>query len=191
MSFITGLIAWTEKTFLPFGPIGLFIVAFIESSFFPVPPDLILMPLCLISPNLALFYALVATTGSVAGSILGYYIGLKGGKPILNKLVSKRRVEKITNYYNKYGCLTIGIAGLTPIPYKIFTIASGVFKFSLPKLLLVSLFARGARFFLEAFVLMVYGEMILGFLNRYFNILTLVAGLVLVVSWFLYKRIRK
>jgi len=191
MSFITGLIAWTEKTFLPFGPIGLFIVAFIESSFFPVPPDLILMPLCLISPNLALFYALVATIGSVAGSILGYYIGLKGGKPILNKLVSKRRVEKITNYYNKYGCLTIGIAGLTPIPYKIFTIASGVFKFSLPKLLLVSLFARGARFFLEAFVLMVYGEMILGFLNRYFNILTLVAGLVLVVSWFLYKRIRK
>jgi len=191
MSFITGLIAWTEKTFLPFGPIGLFIVAFIESSFFPVPPDLILMPLCLISPNLALFYALVATIGSVAGSILGYYIGLKGGKPILNKLVSKRRVEKITNYYNRYGCLTIGIAGLTPIPYKIFTIASGVFKFSLPKLLLVSLFARGARFFLEAFVLMVYGEMILGFLNRYFNILTLVAGLVLVVSWFLYKRIRK
>ncbi|MCD6092539.1 MAG: DedA family protein [Candidatus Aenigmarchaeota archaeon] len=191
MSFITGLVAWTEKTFLPFGPIGLFIVAFIESSFFPVPPDLILMPLCLISPNLALFYALVATIGSVSGSILGYYIGLKGGKPILNKIVSKRRAEKITNYYNKYGCLTIGIAGLTPIPYKLFTIASGVFKFSLPKLLLVSLFARGARFFLEAFVLMVYGEMILGFLNRYFNILTLVAGFVLVVSWFLYKRIRK
>ena len=93
MSLITAMITWSEQTFLPLGELGLFIVAFIESSFFPIPPDLILIALAPLNPSLSLYYAAVSTAGSVLGALLGYYIGIKGGRPIMKKMFGEEKTQ--------------------------------------------------------------------------------------------------
>jgi membrane protein YqaA with SNARE-associated domain len=191
MSIISSAVEWSKEIFLPFGELGLFIVAFIESSFFPVPPDILLIPLSLINPGLAFFYAAVATIGSVLGSILGYYIGLKGGRPVLNRIAGKKRVSAVEKYFSKYGDMAIGIAAFTPIPYKIFTIASGTFRHNLPRLILISVIGRGGRFFLEALFLVLFGEQIIFFMDRYFGLFTLLIGFLVVAGYFVYKKYKK
>lgn len=191
MSLFEGIIEWSRQTFLPFGEFGLFIVAFAESSFFPIPPDIILIPLVLMNPAFALYYAAICTIGSALGSIFGYYIGKKGGRPVLKKLVSEKRVKNVEDYYNKYGTWAVGIAAFSPIPFKIFTIASGILKFSWLKVFLVSLVSRGARFFLEAFVLMVWGKEIIGFLIIYFEIATILIILIIVVVYIIYRKLSR
>lgn len=191
MSFISGLITWSQETFLPFGVAGLFAVAFIESSFFPIPPDLLLIPLALLNPNLALFYAAVATIGSVLGALLGYYIGLKGGRPVMKKLFGEKKTQHVENYYRKYGDWAIGIAAFTPIPYKVFTIASGVFRHSIRNLVIISIIGRGARFFLVAGIIALWGEQILALLSNYFEIATVGITAVAIAAYLLYKKLKK
>ena len=120
MSLINSLISWTNNTFQ--GWYGLFILAFIESSFFPIPPDLLLIALCLAKPSLGLFFALICTIGSVLGAMFGYGIGYYGGKPLLLRLFSSSKVSKVHNLFERYEAWAIFIAGFTPIPYKVFTI---------------------------------------------------------------------
>ncbi len=190
MAWLQNITEWSKETFLPLGWLGLFLLAFAESSFFPVPPDILLIPLCLAVPKFALFYALISTVGSVLGACFGYWIGLKGGRPILKKLTSNK-VERIEYYFQKYGAWAVGIAGFTPIPYKIFTIASGVFKVDFKKMVVASIISRGGRFFLEAIFIMLFGEQIIWFIENYFGLFSflLVAGLIIV--WYVWKRIRK
>ena len=189
MAWLQNIIEWSKETFLPFGWIGLFIVAFAESSFFPVPPDVLLIPLCLVSPELALLYAFISTIGSVLGACFGYWIGLKGGRPILKK-IARRKTERVEKYFQKYGVWAVGIAGFTPIPYKIFTIASGVFKIDFKKMIIASIISRGGRFFLEAVFIMLLGEEIIWFIENYFGLFSflLVAGLIIV--WYVWKKIK-
>lgn len=139
MSFVADLISWSQTTFLPYGELGLFAVAFMESSFFPVPPDLLLIPLVLLSPERGLWYAFITTLGSVLGALLGYYIGIKGGRPILIKIAGVKKTESVEKYFKKYGDWAIGIAAFTPIPYKVFTIAAGVFRHALRNLIVISI----------------------------------------------------
>lgn len=190
MSMIENLLNWSRETFLPFGEFGLFLVAFMESSFFPVPPDLILIPLVLLNPQLALWYALVCLAGSVMGAVFGYYIGFRGGRPVLNKLVSESKILHVENYFKKYGVAAVGIAALTPIPYKIFTITAGVMKLDLKKFVLVSILGRGGRFFPLAIVLMLYGESIMGLLIQYFEMFLVAVVIVAVILWMLYKKVK-
>ena len=191
MSFFENLIQWTENTFLPFGGSGLFLIAFMESSFFPVPPDLLLIPLVLLHPEMALWYALICTVGSTAGSILGYQIGRRGGRRVLKKLISENRMEQIDDSFKKHGVFAVGAAGFSPIPYKIFTIAAGTFKLDLWKVVVVSFFCRGARFFPEAIILMIYGDQILDFLINYFEIFTFGVLAVVFAFYWLYKKKKK
>lgn len=190
MAWLQNIIKWSKETFLPLGWFGLFIVAFAESSFFPVPPDILLIPLCLVTPELGLVYALISTIGSVLGACFGYWIGLKGGRPILRK-IARRKSEKVEKYFQRYGAWAVGIAGFTPIPYKIFTIASGVFKIDFRKMIFASIISRGGRFFLEAVFIMLFGEEIIWFIENYFGLFSflLVAGVIVV--WYAWKRIRK
>ena len=189
MSFVESLIQWTENTFLPFGGSGLFLISFMESSFFPIPPDLLLIPLVLLHPEMALWYALICTIGSTMGSVLGYKIGRKGGRRILKKLVSKDNIEKIDDSFKRHGVFAVGAAGFSPIPYKIFTIAAGTFKLDLWKVVVVSFFCRGARFFPEAIILMIYGEEILDFLINYFEVFTFsILVIAIIIYWFFKKK---
>jgi len=128
----------------------------------------------LMSPDKALFYALICTIGSVLGGIFGYFIGLKGGLPVLKKFVKEDKIKTAHYLFNKYEAWTIFIAGFTPIPYKVFTIAAGVFYINFKKFVVASIFGRGLRFFTEGILLMFFGNFIADFLESYFNIITVV-----------------
>jgi membrane protein YqaA with SNARE-associated domain len=136
-------------------------VSFVESSFFPIPPDVMLIPMSLARPDKAYFYALVCTLTSVAGGVLGYFIGAvlydSLGLWLIQLYGYGDKVESFREAYAEWGAWIILLKGLTPIPYKIVTIASGFAGYSLPMFILLSIIARGGRFFLLAFLLHRYG----------------------------------
>lgn len=186
---ITGhVVDATREFFLSFGAAGLFAVAFLEAVFFPVPPDLILIPLAIATPDLALLYAGIATAGSVVGAVAAYYIGYRGGRPVLDRFVSDRNMDRVQAYYDEYGVLAVGIAGFTPIPYKVFTLSSGAFRLSLPGFVVVSVLSRGIRFFLEAVLILLYGEQILSFLTGLFGVVTVALAVVMVLLYIVWKQ---
>jgi membrane protein YqaA with SNARE-associated domain len=167
---------------------ALFLIAFAESSFFPIPPDILLIVMALNSPDHALFYALVCTLGSAAGGVAGYGIGIAGGRPILKRFVSDEKVRMVHSYFEKYEAWAIGIAGFTPIPYKLFTISAGVFYIDFIKFVLVSFFSRGARFFLVAGLIALYGEIITNFIEKYFNLLSILFVVLLLGGFYVVKK---
>ncbi len=191
MSVINNLIQWTKDVFLPHGPLGLFVLSFIESSFFPIPPDILLVVLAIMNPDQALLLATIATVGSTLGGLLGYFIGYTGKKTILDKFVSKEKIGKVHRLFNKHGAWAIFIAGFTPIPYKIFTIAAGVFYIDLKKFIIASFTSRGLRFFAEAILIILFGSQIQSLLENNFDIISLIAGALLIVIFIIYKKIKK
>jgi membrane protein YqaA with SNARE-associated domain len=136
-------------------------VSFVESSFFPIPPDVMLIPMSLARPDKAYYYALVCTLTSVAGGVFGYFIGAvlydSLGLWLIQLYGYGDKVETFREAYAQWGAWIILIKGLTPIPYKIVTIASGFAGYNLLMFILLSLIARGGRFFLLAFLLHRYG----------------------------------
>lgn len=173
--------------FLQYGALGLFLVSFAESSFFPVPPDVLLIPLAIKNPSSALLLALITTVASVAGAVFGYFIGWRAGRPVLDRFVSGARIHKVEEMFGKYGGWAVAISAFTPIPFKVFTIASGVFKVNKTTFLLASLLGRGARFFLEGLIIMLLGREAEHFLNRYLGVGTLVVAAVVLFVYLLYK----
>ncbi len=188
MGLIDELIKWTRDTFIPIGDIGLFILAFMESSVFPVPPDILLIALSLANTSLALYYATITTIGSVLGGVAGYYIGLKGGRLIARKIFSERMIDKADNYFKEYGAWAVLIAAFSPIPYKVFTIAAGIFKVDLKKFVIASIVGRGARFYAEAVLIMLWGEEILVFIDSNLELITLITAAVIIAIVVLRKR---
>lgn len=170
------------------GPLGLFLLSFAESSFFPVPPDILLIALALVMPKSSFYLASVTTVGSVLGAMLGYFIGLKGGRPLLERFVSKDKISLVHNYFNKYEAWAIGIAGFTPIPYKIFTISAGVFYINFARFVLVSILSRGARFFLVGSAIFIFGPTIKFYLEKYFNLFS-IAFVLLIILGFIFVKI--
>jgi membrane protein YqaA with SNARE-associated domain len=170
-------------------PLALGLIAFAESSFFPIPPDVILVPMSLARPKKALVYALICTIGSVVGGLLGYMIGAllyeTVGHWLINLYGYASRVEEMRAFYAQWGWAFILVKGVTPIPYKIVTITSGVMAYSLPLFILFSIITRGARFFILAALLNRFGERLKALLERYFGafililIVTIVAGFVI------------
>jgi membrane protein YqaA with SNARE-associated domain len=136
-------------------------VSFVESSFFPIPPDVMLIPMSLARPDKAYFYALVCTLTSVAGGVLGYFIGAvlydSLGLWVIQLYGYGNKIDAFREAYVEWGAWIILLKGLTPIPYKIVTIASGFAGYNLPMFILLSFIARGGRFFLLAFLLHRYG----------------------------------
>lgn len=147
-----------SQFFEQLGPLGLFLLAFIESSVFIIPPDTLLILLVLASPSSALFLALVCTIGSTLGGIFGYALGYYGGRPVLNLVVKEEKIKKVNDLYDKYGVWAVAVAGFSPIPYKVFTISSGLFRLNLLAFTVASFLSRGARFFMVAIFLMIFGE---------------------------------
>lgn len=160
-------------------PIGLFIMAFIEASFSPIPPDIFLIPLCIIDPENAILYGIIATSASVLGALLGYGIGLKGGRPLIRRFVRPSLIDGAESYFNKYGAWAIGLAAITPIPFKVFTITSGALRFkNISKFILASAIGRAGRFLPEAIFLMLYGRSILNFIQSTFQVLVILIAVV-------------
>jgi len=155
---------------------ALFAVSFAESSFFPIPPDAMLIPMVLADRRKAWFYAGICTLASVLGALLGYWIGHtlyeSVGKPIVAFYHLQEAVQHFIDQFNEYGLWIILVKGLTPIPYKLITIASGVAGFALVPFILASIATRGLRFFLVAGLLYRFGEPIRDFIERRLTLVT-------------------
>lgn len=162
----------------------LFAVAFIESSFFPIPPDVMLIPMILAAPDKAWKIAGVATVGSVIGAYFGYAIGFYFfqliAEPLLGFYGYLDKFNSFKNLYNQYGAWIVFGAGITPFPYKIITIASGVVHTNLLVFTVASIIARGMRFFLVAWLLKKYGEAMREFIEKNLGWLSVVFLLLLI-----------
>ena len=181
---------WAET---PYGGPALFLLALVESSVFPVPPDVLLIALCIALPSRAWRFALMASAGSVLGGLIGYGIGW-GAWPVVNSFFfdyipgfTPAVFEKVQGLFAEYDFWVVFTAGFTPIPYKVITIGSGVFKINLPVFVIASLVSRSLRFFLVAWLLRRYGPGMRDFIDRYFNLLSIVFVLLLVGGFLLLK----
>ena len=172
-------------------PQALFWVAFVESSVFPIPPDVMLMPMVLAQRLKAWAYASIATIGSVLGGVAGYLIGLLMfdvlGKPLLELYGYGQKFEQFASYYNEYGALIVFFFGVTPFPYKVITIASGVTQLNALTFLLASILSRGLRFFLVSGLLYWFGPSIRDFIEHRLGLVTTVF-LVLLLGGFVAVR---
>lgn len=166
-------------------------ISFAESSFFPIPPDALLVPMATVNPQRAFLYAAVCTASSVLGGFLGYAIGYfffeTMGKSVLAFYGLEKAFAGFQQQFQEWGLWIILIKGLTPIPYKLVTIASGAAHFDLVVFAFASLATRGARFFLECWLLKLYGPPIRHFIEHRLELVTTVA-LVLIVGGFLVLR---
>ena len=165
------------------------IISFAESSFFPIPPDIILIPMVLAKRSKAFFYALICTLSSVAGGILGYLIGLmlfnSIGILLINFYHLDEQVAQFKNYYSSYGAWIVIIAGFTPFPFKVITIASGLFQLNFFVFIICSILSRGSRFYLVSSLLYIFGDSIKIFIDKYFNFLTILFFILLIGSIFI------
>ena len=165
------------------------LVAFSESSFFPIPPDLLLIPMALARPLKWIRLALITTIFSVLGGILGYLIGVFLWETIGQYIIEIYHLEEKFNIfkdnYNTKGALIVFIAGFTPIPYKLITIASGGMNLNIIIFIIASILSRGARFFLLTAIIRIFGDTAKLFIDKYFSFLTLIVGfiLILLILW--------
>jgi membrane protein YqaA with SNARE-associated domain len=166
-------------------------VAFIESSVFPIPPDVLMIPMILAAPRKAFLIAGVATVSSVLGGMFGYWIGASFyetiGLPVLEFYGKTAYFEAFGENFNAWGAWVVLIAGVTPFPYKVITILSGVTGLSLPVFMVASVVARGLRFFLIAALLKRYGEPIRNFIDRRLGLLFTLFVVILIGSFFLMR----
>ena len=172
-------------------PYALFGIAFIESSFFPIPPDVLLIAMVVAQRKKWLLNATICTAGSVLGALLGYFIGRvlfeTAGKLIVDSYHLEAVVAMIGRKYQENAFLTIFTAAFTPIPYKAITITAGLFRISLPILIIASIIGRAGRFFLVAGSLRIFGERIQNSIEKYFDIFSIVFVILLAGGFLLLK----
>ena len=167
------------------------LVSFTESSFFPIPPDILIIPMIIARRTKAWIYAFICTLSSVLGGVIGYAIGYfffnSIGILIIEYYSLEKLFESFESNYNTYGVWFVLGAGFTPFPFKFITIASGLFQLNLPLFILASLIARGLRFFIVAALLKIFGQFIKRFIDRYFNFLTILFFVLLIGGFVIIK----
>lgn len=177
---------WAETKY---GVPALFLLSFAESSFFPIPPDPLLVALCLGVPKKALRFAMVATLGSVVGGIVGYGIGWGAWAVVQDWFftyvpgVGPESFARVQGLYDQYDFWAVFLAGLTPIPYKVFTLSSGVFSIHFGVFVVASFLSRGLRFFLVAGLIYRFGPPIARFIDEYFDYLAWLFAILLVAGF--------
>ncbi len=173
---------------------SLFVLAFAEASFFPIPPDILLIALAIGAPRRALWFATICTLGSALGALLGYLLGLQFyeliGQQLVEFYAAGEQYQRVQALYQEWDVLAIAVAGFTPIPFKVFTISAGVFELNLLTFGVAVVLSRGARFFLLGVLIWRFGSGIREFVDRYFNLLTilfiiLLVGGLLIVEYFI------
>jgi membrane protein YqaA with SNARE-associated domain len=173
------------------GAWALFILAFAESSFFPIPPDVLLIALALGTRKKAFKFALICTIGSVLGGAFGYYLGYALYEPVAKPLISflgaEEKFQTVRKCYHQYDVLAVAAAALTPIPYKLFTIGGGLCRINFPLFVLVSFIFRGLRFFAVSALIYKFGPPVKSFIDKYFNRLTLIFFALLLAGFLFIK----
>lgn len=166
-------------------------LSFMESSFFPIPPDTMLIPMVVGKKEKWFFYSTITTLFSVIGGILGYYIGLMFfdaiAKPIIEFYNATPHFQLVESWYQEYGFTAVFAAGLTPIPYKVFTIAAGVFKMNLFLFIFASALGRGLRFYAEGYCVYKFGDKAIEFIEKRFALFTILFTILVIIMIVLWK----
>lgn len=184
------VLSWAET---PYGAVALAVLAFAESSFFPIPPDVLLIALCLGVREKSYCFALICSVASVLGGIAGYMIGWGMWAAVDQWFFSyvpgfsEDKFEYVQGLYQDWDVWIVFIAAFTPIPYKVITITAGVFALNLPMFIFATIVGRSARFFLVAVLIRRYGEPIRDFIDKRFNLLTIVFVILLVGGFYVLK----
>ena len=201
MNYLRKLYNWVlHWSDTKYGVPALFILSLSESSFFPIPPDVLLIALALGMQSKALYFAFICSLASVLGGILGYTIGYFAWWNGLGEYsevaifffnyipgFSSELFTTIQQKFNLYNFFIVFTAGFTPIPFKIITISAGAFNINFPMFIIASTVSRSARFFLVAILIKKFGKPITAFIDKYFNILSIVFTLVLIGGFFAIK----
>lgn len=184
------ILGWADTRY---GPWALFLLAFTEASFFPIPPDVLLIALAVSMPTRAFKYALIVTAGSVLGGILGYAIGVyfmgTFGDSLVELYGLTEGFNRIGEFYKKYDAWAVAVSGFTPIPYKLFTIGAGVFRIDIWVFIIASIIGRALRFFIIATIIYYYGEPIKKFIEKYFNLITIITTALILLGVLMIKMI--
>ncbi len=182
------VLSWADSRY---GVTALFFLSFAESSFFPIPPDVLLIALAISIPTKSFRFALICTLGSILGGILGYSIGILGyesiGKPIIDLYNGHAIMDGIKAQYDTYGFWGVLVAAVTPIPYKVFTISAGFFEFDFFQFIFASIIGRTFRFFAVAALIWKFGAPIKSFIDKYFNLLATLFVFLLLLGFFVIK----
>ncbi len=181
---------WAET---PYGPLALFLLALAESSFFPIPPDALLIALCLGAVKKSFRFALYTAVASILGGMLGYLIGYGLWETVSGFFFSyipgftEAFFQKVMINFNTYGFWYVFSAGFTPIPYKVFTIASGVFRMNFLLFVIASALSRSLRFFIVAGLFWKFGPSIKKFIDKYFNLLAILFFVLILCGFLVIK----
>ncbi len=182
------VLSWAHSRY---GVPALFILSFCESSFFPIPPDVLLMALAISRPKKSFYYAFVCTVASVFGGMFGYLIGVEFIDVVGYKIISfynlQHEYEVVGKLYAQNAFWAIFTAGLTPIPYKLFTIAAGAFKIDFTVFVIASILGRASRFFMVGALIYLFGPPIRSFIDKYFNIMVVVFTILLIGGFVVVK----
>lgn len=187
------VLSWGDSRW---GALALFLLALAESSFFPIPPDVLLIALCVGATSRSFRFGAICLVGSILGAVIGYFIGFSlwqnaaGEYTALANLFfehvfSVESFQSVGALYEKYNFWIVFTAGFTPLPYKLFTISGGLFHINFVMFLLASIVSRGLRFFLIAALIWKFGAPIKQFIDKYFNLLAILFTVLLVGSFFL------
>ena len=187
------MLSWGDSRW---GGLALLLFAFAESSFFPIPPDVLLIALCLGAVKRSFRFAAICTVGSILGAMAGYAIGYFAWQTapgeytalahfFFSHVFSVESFEKVGALYDQYNFWIVFTAGFTPLPYKLFTISGGLFHINFAMFILASIISRGLRFFLIAGLIWKFGAPIKSFIDKYFNLLAILFTVLLVGSFIL------
>ena len=175
----------------PYALPALCVISFVESSFFPIPPDILLIAMTVAVPALWMRFSLFCSIASVLGGMFGYFIGYQFmdivGQRIVEFYHLQETFDKIGGLYNEYQGWAVAAAGFTPLPYKIFTLAAGTFKIDFTTFIAASAISRSTRFFLVGFLIYKFGPPIKALIEKYFNLFSIVFFVLLVLGFYLLK----
>jgi membrane protein YqaA with SNARE-associated domain len=191
MQLLHTILDWFQELFASMGLLGLIIVSFTESSFFLIPPDTFLIPMALANPDSAIAYAAYVTIFSVLGAMFGYWLGVKLGRPFLHKFASAKTIHKAERLFEKYGIAAVIISGFTPIPFKVFTILSGIVRFSFSRFIIGCLIGRGVRFMAEGFIIFYFKDEAVALMNKYGTNSMIGLGILLIAGFLIYSYFSK
>lgn len=199
MKFLKRLYNWVlDWSNTKWGPLALFILALTEASFFPLPPDVLLIALCLGMPKKSFRYSTICLIGTIVGAVLAYLLGYYMWQTpsgeytglaqwFYSNVFSVEAFNEIRVLFEEYDFWIIFTAGFTPVPYKLFTIAAGVFNLDFTMFMIASAISRGARFFLVGWLIWKFGAPIKSFIDKYFNLLVIAITVLLIGGFVLIK----
>lgn len=176
--------AWITS---PYALVILALLSFSESAFFLIPPEVMVIPMAIATPHLALWYGAFISLFSLLGAVFGYYLGVKGGRPILRRLFKEEHTKSVERLFKKYDTKAIFIAAFTPIPYKVFTISAGVFDLDFKRFLIASVIGRTSRYMLITGLIAVFGESIRHFIENRLDLVIGIGTVALIVLIAFYK----